>query len=102
MDKTDPSAVLRNLEAQAAICDALFALLRKGLPRACRRVGSLDRYRPARARLAGQRDGRRAGAGRSRGRSVAELYNEQRPHGAIGNKVPAALMKSAHEASPCC
>ena len=29
-------------------------------------------------------------------------YNEQRPHGAIGNKVPAALMKSAHAASPCC
>jgi putative transposase len=29
-------------------------------------------------------------------------YNEQRPHGAIGNKVPAALMKSAHEASPWC
>lgn len=29
-------------------------------------------------------------------------YNEQRPHGAIGNKVLAALMKSVHEASPCC
>src|SRR5690606_5946163 len=29
-------------------------------------------------------------------------YNEQRPHGAIGNKVPTALMKSAHAASPCC
>ena len=29
-------------------------------------------------------------------------YNEQRPHGAIGNKVPAALMKLAHVASPCC
>jgi putative transposase len=29
-------------------------------------------------------------------------YNEQRPHNAIGNKVPAALMKSVHEASPCC
>ncbi|MCT8992131.1 transposase, partial [Chelativorans sp. SCAU2101] len=29
-------------------------------------------------------------------------YNEQRPHGTIGNKVPAALMKSAHAASPCC
>jgi transposase InsO family protein len=29
-------------------------------------------------------------------------YNEQRPHGAIGNKVPAALMKSAHAASQCC
>lgn len=29
-------------------------------------------------------------------------YNEQRPHGAIGNKVPAALMKSAHATSPCC
>jgi len=29
-------------------------------------------------------------------------YNEQRPHGAIGNNVPAALMKSAHAASPCC
>ena len=28
-------------------------------------------------------------------------YNEERPHGAIGNNVPAALMKSAHEASPC-
>lgn len=28
-------------------------------------------------------------------------YNEQRPHGAIGNKVPAALIKAAHEASPC-
>ena len=27
-------------------------------------------------------------------------YNEQRPHGAIGNKVPAALMTSAHAASP--
>ena len=29
-------------------------------------------------------------------------YNEQRPHSAIGNNVPAALMKSAHAASPCC
>lgn len=28
-------------------------------------------------------------------------YNEERPHSAIGNKVPAALMKPAHEASPC-
>ena len=28
-------------------------------------------------------------------------YNEQRPHSAIGNKIPAALMKSAHEASLC-
>src|SRR3546814_18948338 len=28
-------------------------------------------------------------------------YNEQRPHGAIGNKVPAALTKSRHAASPC-
>jgi putative transposase len=28
-------------------------------------------------------------------------YNEERPHGAIGNKVPAELMKSAHAASPC-
>jgi len=28
-------------------------------------------------------------------------YNEQRPHGAIGNNVPAELMKSAHAASPC-
>ncbi len=28
-------------------------------------------------------------------------YNEQRPHGAIGNKVPAALTKSGHAASPC-
>jgi putative transposase len=28
-------------------------------------------------------------------------YNEKRPHGAIGNNVPVALMKSAHEASPC-
>lgn len=27
-------------------------------------------------------------------------YNEQRPQGAIGNNVPAALMKSAHAASP--
>jgi putative transposase len=27
-------------------------------------------------------------------------YNERRPHGAIGNNVPAALMKSAHAASP--
>ena len=27
-------------------------------------------------------------------------YNEERPHSAIGNKVPAALMKSAHAASP--
>ena len=27
--------------------------------------------------------------------------NEQRPHGAIGNNVPAAFMKSAHVASPC-
>jgi putative transposase len=27
-------------------------------------------------------------------------YNEQRPHGAIGNNVPAALMISAHAASP--
>lgn len=29
-------------------------------------------------------------------------YNEERPHGAVGNKVPAALMKSAHAASPWC
>ena len=29
-------------------------------------------------------------------------YDEQRPHSAIGNKVPAALMKSAHAPSPCC
>ena len=29
-------------------------------------------------------------------------YNEQRPHSAIGNKVPAALMKSVHETSSCC
>ena len=28
-------------------------------------------------------------------------YNEERPHSAIGNNAPAALMKSAHEASPC-
>ena len=37
---------------------------------------------------------------RSRGRSVVELYNEQRPHGAIGNKVPITLMKSGDVASP--
>lgn len=29
-------------------------------------------------------------------------YNEQRPHGAIGNNVPAALMKSADASSPYC
>jgi putative transposase len=28
-------------------------------------------------------------------------YNEERPHSAIGNNVPAALMKSARAASPC-
>ncbi|UES60192.1 IS3 family transposase (plasmid) [Roseibium aggregatum] len=28
-------------------------------------------------------------------------YNEHRPHGSIGNKVPMALMKSEHAASPC-
>ena len=28
-------------------------------------------------------------------------YNQERPHSAIGNKVPAALMKPAHAASPC-
>ncbi|WP_299479177.1 transposase [uncultured Roseibium sp.] len=28
-------------------------------------------------------------------------YNEHRPHGAIGNKVPVDLMKSEHAASPC-
>ncbi len=28
-------------------------------------------------------------------------YNEQRPHGAIGNNVPIDLMKSEHVASPC-
>jgi putative transposase len=28
-------------------------------------------------------------------------YNEHRPHGAIGNKVPLDLMKSEHAASPC-
>ena len=28
-------------------------------------------------------------------------YNHERPQSAIGNKVPAALMKSAHETSPC-
>lgn len=27
--------------------------------------------------------------------------NEERPHGAVANKVPAELMKSAHAASPC-
>ena len=27
-------------------------------------------------------------------------YNDQRPHSAIGNKVPAALMISAHAAGP--
>ncbi len=27
-------------------------------------------------------------------------YNEERPHGAIGNKVPADLIKSAHDTSP--
>jgi putative transposase len=27
-------------------------------------------------------------------------YNDQRPHGAIGNKVPATLMISALAASP--
>lgn len=29
-------------------------------------------------------------------------YNEHRPHSAIGNNVPVALMKSTHETSPCC
>jgi putative transposase len=29
-------------------------------------------------------------------------YNEERPHGAIGNKVPAALMNLAPEPSPAC
>lgn len=28
-------------------------------------------------------------------------YNEQRPHGAIGNNVPIDLIKSEHVASPC-
>lgn len=28
-------------------------------------------------------------------------YNEQRPHSAIGHKVPADMMKSAHDTSPC-
>jgi putative transposase len=28
-------------------------------------------------------------------------YNEERPHGAIGNKAPAELMKLAHDTSPC-
>jgi hypothetical protein len=28
-------------------------------------------------------------------------YNEEKPRSAIGNKVPAELMKSAHDASPC-
>lgn len=28
-------------------------------------------------------------------------YNEQRPHGAIGNKVPIELMKSEYVSSPC-
>ncbi len=28
-------------------------------------------------------------------------YNEQRPHGAIGNKVPIELMKSEYASSPC-
>ena len=28
-------------------------------------------------------------------------YNEKRPHSAIRNNVPAALMKLAHAASPC-
>ena len=34
--------------------------------------------------------------------SWRRYYNEERPHSAIGNNVPAALMKSAHETSPCC
>ena len=28
-------------------------------------------------------------------------YNEERPHSAIGHKVPAYLMKTAHDTSPC-
>lgn len=28
-------------------------------------------------------------------------YNERRSHGGIGNKVPAARMKSVHTGSPC-
>jgi putative transposase len=28
-------------------------------------------------------------------------YNEQRPHSAIGNQVPAALIKPAHASGPC-
>ncbi len=28
-------------------------------------------------------------------------YNEERPHSVNGHKVPADLMKSAHDTSPC-
>lgn len=37
--------------------------------------------------------------GRSRGCCVAELYNEERPHAAIGHKVPISLLNpDAHQA----
>lgn len=36
----------------------------------------------------------------SRGCCVAALYNEERPHGAIGNKVPISLMNSGSATSP--
>jgi putative transposase len=29
-------------------------------------------------------------------------YNEHRPHSAIGNNVPMALVKSGYVTSPCC
>ena len=34
------------------------------------------------------------------GRSQTSLYNEERPHGAIGNKPPTVLTKSGDAASP--
>ncbi|ABC89597.1 hypothetical conserved protein [Rhizobium etli CFN 42] len=37
---------------------------------------------------------------RSRGCSVVVLYNEERPHGAIGNKVPISLVNSGCATSP--
>ena len=37
---------------------------------------------------------------RSRGRSQALLYNEVRPHGALGNKPPVSLMTSRRRSQP--
>lgn len=75
-------------------------------PQACHRGVKLDLSRPGRQRLDQSVQCPAAGGmlerhgflslARKSWKLCAETNNGQRPHGAIGNKVPAALMKSAH------